>query len=103
VSSKGEPQMHALVGKCAMILVLFAAPVLADSINTNFSFTNQGNVSGDLATGAVVTNVDTLTSTEGLLGPGALGTLTIKTGVLAGSVRAGGTFTAGVLNFTFQR
>jgi len=91
--------MKALFGKCAMILVLFAAPVLADSVNTNFSFTNQGNVSGDLATGAVVTNVDTVTSTEGLLGPGAVGTLTIKTGALTGSVSAGGTFTAGMFNF----
>lgn len=91
--------MKALFGKCAMILVLFAAPVLADSLNTTFSFTNQGNVSGDLATGAVVTNVDTLTSTEGILGPGAVGTLTIKTGALTGSVSTGGTFAVGVFNF----
>jgi hypothetical protein len=92
--------MKALFSKCAMFLVLFAAPALADSVNTTISFTNQGNVSGDLATGAVITNVDTLTSTEGVIGPGAVGTLTIRTGAITGSVSTGGTFSAGVFNFS---
>lgn len=92
--------MKALFGKYLMLLVMVAAPALADSINTTISFTNQGNASGDLATGPVNSNVNSITSTEGVVGPGDVGVITIKTGVITGSISTGGTFAAGVMNFS---
>jgi hypothetical protein len=83
---------------CTIVLATLVAPAFADTI----SFTNTGNVSGNIGTGTVISTVDSISLNGGLLESGVLGTLSFNAGSFTGSFKTGGSFTGGDLVFAAE-
>jgi hypothetical protein len=77
---------------CAVLLAVFAVPAFADSIS--ISFTNQGVLSGSLNSGISSVASD-LVFGGTVIQAGPFATLNFDLGTFTGSLKNGGTFTAG--------
>jgi PEP-CTERM motif len=80
-----------LVG--TMLLAMLVAPAFADTL----TFTNQGNLSGNISTGTVVSGISGLTLGGAPIFGFPVGTVSFNTGSFTGSFQSGGSFTGGDL------
>lgn len=83
---------------CIMMLAVAVTPSFADSL----TFTNHGNLSGNIRSGTVQSQLDSISLNGAALAGFPLGPLSINTGSFSGSFLTGGTFTGGSLSIALN-
>ena len=83
---------------CIMLLAVAVTPSFADSL----TFTNHGNLSGNIGTGTVQSQLDSVSLNGAGLAGFPLGPLSINTGSFTGSFLTGGSFTGGNLSIALN-
>ena len=83
---------------CILLLAVAVTPSFADSL----TFTNHGNLSGNISTGTVQSQLDSISLNGAALAGFPLGPLSINTGSFSGSFLTGGTFTGGNLSIALN-